>query len=40
MNRKDLGKEALMVIETDQKVTDDVMEELTNAQNIIHVCKK
>ncbi|RLL47157.1 L-serine ammonia-lyase, iron-sulfur-dependent, subunit beta [Oceanobacillus piezotolerans] len=37
VNRKDLGKEALMVIETDQNVGEDVMDELNKAQNIIQV---
>lgn len=37
VNRKDLGKEALMVIETDQNVEEAVLQELTKAENIIHV---
>ncbi|MGJ9458967.1 L-serine ammonia-lyase, iron-sulfur-dependent subunit beta [Oceanobacillus sp. CF4.6] len=37
VNRKDLGKEALMVIEIDQNVEQAVLQELTNAQKIIKV---
>ncbi|MBU5467653.1 L-serine ammonia-lyase, iron-sulfur-dependent subunit beta [Virgibacillus sp. MSJ-26] len=37
VNRKDVGKEALMVIETDQNLNDDVLQELENADHIIHI---
>lgn len=37
VNRKDVGKEALMVIETDQNLSDDVLNELKNAEHIIHI---
>lgn len=37
VNRKDVGKEALMVIETDQNLNDDVLKELDSAENIIHI---
>lgn len=39
VNRKDVGKEALMVIETDENVSDDVMEELQQADHIIRISK-
>lgn len=39
VNRKDVGKEALMVIETDQNIKDDVMLELEKADHIIHISK-
>lgn len=39
VNRKDVGKEALMVIEVDQNVNDDIMEELKTADHIIHISK-
>src|SRR5690625_4393733 len=37
VNRKDIGKEALMVIETDQNVNDDILEELRLQNHIIHI---
>lgn len=37
VNRKDLGQEAMMVIETDQNIQDNVMQELKNADHINHV---
>ncbi|HLR52155.1 MAG TPA: L-serine ammonia-lyase, iron-sulfur-dependent subunit beta [Candidatus Avamphibacillus sp.] len=37
VNRKDVGKEALMVIETDQNIDSNVMMELENADHIIHI---
>src|SRR5699024_586053 len=37
VNRKDVGKEAVMVIETDQNLSDDVLNELKNAAHIIHI---
>ncbi|MBY7144197.1 L-serine ammonia-lyase, iron-sulfur-dependent subunit beta [Virgibacillus sp. NKC19-3] len=37
VNRKDLGEEALMVIETDQNVEELVLQELMKMQNILHV---
>src|SRR5699024_1965425 len=37
VNRKDLGQEAMMVIETDQNIQDNVMQELENADHINHV---
>lgn len=39
VNRKDVGKEALMVIETDQNVNDDILEELKLQDHIIHISK-
>lgn len=39
VNRKDVGAEALMVIEVDQDVTEDVISELEQANNIIKVTK-
>lgn len=39
VNRKDVGKEALMVIEVDQNVEDSVLEELSKAENIIRISK-
>lgn len=39
VNRKDVGKEALMVIEVDQNVEDSILEELNSAENIIHISK-
>lgn len=39
VNRKDVGKEALMVIEVDQNVEDSILEELKNAEHIIHISK-
>src|SRR5699024_3128637 len=37
VNRKDLEQEAMMVIETDQNIQDNVMQELKNADHINHV---
>lgn len=37
VNRKDVGQEALMVIETDQNLSDDTLNELENAEHIIHI---
>ncbi|MFD1038026.1 L-serine ammonia-lyase, iron-sulfur-dependent subunit beta [Virgibacillus byunsanensis] len=39
VNRKDVGKEALMVIEVDQNVNDNVLEELQHADHIIQISK-
>ncbi|MFD2208785.1 L-serine ammonia-lyase, iron-sulfur-dependent subunit beta [Virgibacillus halophilus] len=39
VNRKDIGKEALMVIETDQNVSDELMDELQKADHIIRISK-
>ncbi|RDW19448.1 L-serine ammonia-lyase, iron-sulfur-dependent, subunit beta [Oceanobacillus arenosus] len=39
VNRKDVGKEALMVIEVDQNVEDSILEELRNAEHIIRISK-
>ncbi|WP_164669042.1 L-serine ammonia-lyase, iron-sulfur-dependent subunit beta [Virgibacillus doumboii] len=39
VNRKDVGKEALMVIEVDQNVEDDILKELENAAHIIQISK-
>ncbi|WP_284139912.1 MULTISPECIES: L-serine ammonia-lyase, iron-sulfur-dependent subunit beta [unclassified Virgibacillus] len=39
VNRKDVGKEALMVIEVDQNVEDSVLHELENADHIIQISK-
>ncbi|WP_430786003.1 L-serine ammonia-lyase, iron-sulfur-dependent subunit beta [Virgibacillus flavescens] len=39
VNRKDVGKEALMVIEVDQNVDDAVLKELENADHIIQIAK-
>lgn len=39
VNRKDVGKEALMVIEVDQNVGDAVLNELDNADHIIQISK-
>lgn len=39
VNRKDVGKEALMVIEVDQNVDDAVLEELQDADHIIQISK-
>ncbi|MHA6251335.1 L-serine ammonia-lyase, iron-sulfur-dependent subunit beta [Oceanobacillus sp. CAU 1775] len=39
VNRKDVGKEALMVIEVDQNVDDSVLNELKSAAHIIHITK-
>lgn len=37
VNRKDVGKEALMVIETDQNVNEVVLKELSEAEHITHI---
>ncbi|WP_449354193.1 L-serine ammonia-lyase, iron-sulfur-dependent subunit beta [Virgibacillus natechei] len=39
VNRKDVGKEALMVIEVDQNVEDHILKELENADHIIQLSK-
>ncbi|SFD81552.1 L-serine ammonia-lyase [Lentibacillus persicus] len=39
VNRKDVGKEALMVIEVDQNVEDHVLEELEGADHIENISK-
>ncbi|MFD2628345.1 L-serine ammonia-lyase, iron-sulfur-dependent subunit beta [Oceanobacillus kapialis] len=39
VNRKDVGKEALMVIEVDQNVEDDILKELDNADHIVRIAK-
>ncbi|WP_067729306.1 L-serine ammonia-lyase, iron-sulfur-dependent subunit beta [Oceanobacillus damuensis] len=39
VNRKDVGKEALMVIEVDQNVDDDILKELEEADHIIQISK-
>lgn len=39
VNRKDVGKQALMVIEVDQNIEDAVLTELENAEHIIHISK-
>lgn len=39
VNRKDVGKEALMVIEVDQNVEDTVLKELESADHIIRITK-
>lgn len=39
VNRKDVGKQALMVIEVDQNVDDTVLMELENADHIIQISK-
>ncbi|WP_188454429.1 L-serine ammonia-lyase, iron-sulfur-dependent subunit beta [Virgibacillus oceani] len=39
VNRKDVGKEALMVIEVDQNVDDTVLKELESADHIIQIAK-
>ncbi|MBC5635922.1 L-serine ammonia-lyase, iron-sulfur-dependent, subunit beta [Ornithinibacillus sp. BX22] len=39
VNRKDVGKEALMVIEVDQNVEDDILIELEKADHIIQIAK-
>ncbi|MBY7143673.1 L-serine ammonia-lyase, iron-sulfur-dependent subunit beta [Virgibacillus sp. NKC19-3] len=39
VNRKDVGKEALMVIEVDQNVEDHILQELENADHIIQISK-
>lgn len=39
VNRKDIGKEALMIIEVDQNITKEILTELENANHIIHITK-
>lgn len=39
VNRKDVGKEALMVIEVDQNVEDGILSELGSADHIIQISK-
>jgi L-serine dehydratase len=39
VNRKDVGKEALMVIEVDQNIADSVLKELKDAEHIIRISK-
>jgi len=39
VNRKDVGQEALMVIEVDQNVDDSILNELNNAEHIIQLSK-
>ncbi|GGJ92384.1 putative L-serine dehydratase, beta chain [Lentibacillus kapialis] len=39
VNRKDVGKEALMVIEADQNVDDHVLKEMENADHIDQIAK-
>ncbi|MFD1414637.1 L-serine ammonia-lyase, iron-sulfur-dependent subunit beta [Oceanobacillus jeddahense] len=39
VNRKDVGKEALMVIEVDQNVEDHILQELEAADHIISIAK-
>lgn len=39
VNRKDIGKDALMVIEVDQNIDDTVLLELENADHIKHISK-
>ncbi|GAA0612578.1 L-serine ammonia-lyase, iron-sulfur-dependent subunit beta [Virgibacillus siamensis] len=39
VNRKDIGEEALMIIEVDQNVEDTVLKELENADHIIQISK-
>lgn len=39
VNRQDVGKEALMIIEVDQNINDSVLEELQNADHIIQISK-
>lgn len=39
VNRKDVGKEALMVIEVDQNIKDSILKELENADHIIQIAK-
>ncbi|TFJ94626.1 L-serine ammonia-lyase, iron-sulfur-dependent subunit beta [Lentibacillus salicampi] len=39
VNRKDVGKEALMVIEVDQNVEDSILKELENADHIEQIAK-
>ncbi len=39
VNRKDIGKEALMVIEVDENISDSILNELRNADHIIRISK-
>ncbi|WP_042223807.1 L-serine ammonia-lyase, iron-sulfur-dependent subunit beta [Oceanobacillus manasiensis] len=39
VNRKDVGKEALMVIEVDQNLEDTILKELNSADHIIQIAK-
>ncbi|TXL67643.1 L-serine ammonia-lyase, iron-sulfur-dependent, subunit beta [Cerasibacillus terrae] len=39
VNRKDIGKEALMVIEVDENISDSILNELRNAAHIIRISK-
>lgn len=39
VNRKDIGKEALMIIEVDQNIDDTVLKELEDAEHIIQISK-
>ncbi|MEW9676428.1 L-serine ammonia-lyase, iron-sulfur-dependent subunit beta [Lentibacillus sp. L22] len=39
VNRKDVGKEALMVIEVDQNMEDWILQELENADHILQIAK-
>src|SRR5690625_95609 len=39
VNRKDVGKEALMIIEVDQNIEDSILEELEAADHIIQISK-
>ncbi|WP_010530621.1 L-serine ammonia-lyase, iron-sulfur-dependent subunit beta [Lentibacillus jeotgali] len=39
VNRKDVGKEALMVIEVDQNVDDSILKEMENADHIEQIAK-
>ncbi|GEN30389.1 L-serine dehydratase [Cerasibacillus quisquiliarum] len=39
VNRKDIGKEALMVIEVDENVSDSILKELKEADHIIQIAK-
>lgn len=39
VNRKDVGKEALMVIEVDQNIEDKIIKELEKADHIIQIAK-
>ncbi|BAC13474.1 L-serine ammonia-lyase, iron-sulfur-dependent subunit beta [Oceanobacillus iheyensis] len=39
VNRKDVGKEALMVIEVDQNIEDEILNELNAADHIISISK-
>jgi|SRR5699024_6604 len=39
VNRKDVGEEALMVIEVDQNIEDDILKELEQSDHIIRIAK-